>query len=69
MQFITRYAVAHWCVPFDWTVYKENEAALADYLPIGTKPFQGNVYFRLAGEHLARFATNGGAEDVEHEGG
>jgi hypothetical protein len=57
IRFVARYAVAHNCVRFDWTVDGDNEGALTFYRRMGASPAD-KVYFRVSGEDLARLASD-----------
>lgn len=57
MGWIARYALAHRCVRFDWTVDISNPRAMAFYESLGATQVTDKRYYRFAGDALARMAS------------
>ena len=57
MRWIARYALAHRCVRFDWTVDTSNPRAMAFYETLGAMHVADKRYYRFAGDALARIAS------------
>lgn len=57
MRFLARYAVSRQCIRFDWTTEDWNAGAMAFYARLGARPVEEKVYYRLAGQDLADFAS------------
>lgn len=62
MGFLARHALARGCVRFDWTTETGNPRAIDFYERLGARRVPEKVYFRLAGEELARFAREHGGD-------
>ena len=56
MRRVAALAVARGCVRFDWTAETDNPRALDFYDRLAATRVTDKVYFRFAGEDLARFA-------------
>ena len=59
MRRVAGLAVERGCVRFDWTTQADNPGAVAFYDRLSAERVTKNVYFRLAGTDLARFAGGG----------
>ena len=56
MRAVARIAAARGCARFDWTAETDNPRALAFYDRIAAQTVTEKVYYRFAGDDLARFA-------------
>lgn len=59
IAFLAREAVSRGAVRLDWTAETTNPAAIAAYAAMGVPRVPEKVYFRLAGDDLARWSGDG----------